>query len=112
MVVRKLIGFFTALVWASLAAAAPSPLPGPVVSVDALDDLIKKQASDDKVSFCNTGHWAATNWFILSEILGQAGTQLYPESMVAWSNAGLPMQNKLGRATVLFRQLLGTGVPK
>jgi hypothetical protein len=43
MVVRKLIGFFTALVWASLVAAAPSPLPGPVVSVDALDDLIKKQ---------------------------------------------------------------------
>lgn len=69
-------------------------------------------ASDDKVSFCNTGHWAATNWFVLSEILGQSGTRLYPDSMVAWSNAGLPMQNEPGRATALFRQLLGTGLPK
>ncbi|MGA0984780.1 MAG: hypothetical protein ACO3ST_08940, partial [Burkholderiaceae bacterium] len=44
MVVRKLLGFFAALVWTGLVAAAPSSLPGPVVSVDALDELIKKQA--------------------------------------------------------------------
>jgi thiosulfate/3-mercaptopyruvate sulfurtransferase len=24
----------------------------------------------DTVSFCNTGHWAATNWFALSEVAG------------------------------------------
>jgi thiosulfate/3-mercaptopyruvate sulfurtransferase len=23
------------------------------------------------VSYCNTGHWAATNWFVLSELLGR-----------------------------------------
>ena len=23
------------------------------------------------MSFCNSGHWAATNWFVLSEVLGQ-----------------------------------------
>lgn len=44
------------------------------------------------VSFCNTGHWAATNWFALSELAG-LDTKLYPESVVGWSNAGLPLQN-------------------
>lgn len=37
------------------------------------------------VSFCNTGHWAATNWFALSEIAGIEDVRLYPESMVGWS---------------------------
>jgi len=40
------------------------------------------------VSFCNTGHWAATNWFALSEIAGIENVKLYPESMVGWTNAG------------------------
>lgn len=37
------------------------------------------------ISFCNTGHWAATNWFVLSEIGGIEGVKLYPESMVGWT---------------------------
>lgn len=45
------------------------------------------------VSFCNTGHWAATNWFALSEVAGIENVKLYPESMVGWSNALLPMMN-------------------
>jgi thiosulfate/3-mercaptopyruvate sulfurtransferase len=40
------------------------------------------------VSFCNTGHWAATNWFALSELAGVEGVKLYPESMVGWANSG------------------------
>ncbi|MEL6196359.1 MAG: rhodanese-like domain-containing protein [Pseudomonadota bacterium] len=39
------------------------------------------------VSFCNTGHWAASNWFALSEIGGLEDVRLYPESMVGWSTA-------------------------
>jgi thiosulfate/3-mercaptopyruvate sulfurtransferase len=39
------------------------------------------------VSFCNTGHWAATNWFVLSEVAGIEGVKLYPESMVGWTQA-------------------------
>lgn len=39
------------------------------------------------VSFCNTGHWAATNWFVLSEIAGIEGVKLYAESIVGWSQA-------------------------
>lgn len=40
------------------------------------------------VSFCNTGHWAATNWFALSELAGKENVRLYPESMVGWINGG------------------------
>ncbi|MEM7090614.1 MAG: rhodanese-like domain-containing protein [Pseudomonadota bacterium] len=41
-------------------------------------------------SFCNTGHWAATNWFALSELAGIENVKLYPESMVGWTNADQP----------------------
>ncbi|MEM6623143.1 MAG: rhodanese-like domain-containing protein [Pseudomonadota bacterium] len=40
------------------------------------------------VSFCNTGHWAATNWFALSELAGIEGVKLYPESLVGWTQNG------------------------
>ncbi len=43
------------------------------------------------VSFCNTGHWAATNWFVLSEVGEIEGVKLYPESMVGWTGAGGPV---------------------
>ena len=46
------------------------------------------------VSFCNTGHWAATNWFALSELAGLEGVKLYPESMVGWANSGGAMINE------------------
>ena len=36
----------------------------------------------ETVSFCNTGHWAATNWFAMSEVLGQKNVKLYAGSMV------------------------------
>lgn len=40
------------------------------------------------ISYCNTGHWAATNWFVLSEILGYRDVALYDESMVGWTLDG------------------------
>ena len=51
------------------------------------------------VAFCNTGHWAATDWFVLSEVLGRPGVQLYPGSMVAWTQSPepLPMANEPSR---------------
>jgi thiosulfate/3-mercaptopyruvate sulfurtransferase len=57
------------------------------------------------ISFCNTGHWAATNWFVLSEVLGQKDVKLYPESVVAWSHAGLAMDNVPGRLAQFWLQL-------
>ena len=58
----------------------------------------------ETVSFCNTGHWAATNWFAVSEVLGQKNTRLYAGSMTEWSQDpnGLPMANVPGR----FSQLM------
>ncbi|MBX2854350.1 MAG: sulfurtransferase [Rhodobacteraceae bacterium] len=49
---------------------------------------VEKDGDAPIVSFCNTGHWAATNWFALSEMAGIEGVKLYPESMVGWTGAG------------------------
>lgn len=57
------------------------------------------------VSFCNSGHWAATNWFVLSEVLGHPDVKLYPESMIGWSQAGLPMSNVPSRLRQFYLQL-------
>lgn len=40
----------------------------------------------DIVSYCNTGHWAATNWFVLHEVLDYKQVRLYDESMVGWAH--------------------------
>ncbi len=54
------------------------------------------------VSFCNTGHWAATNWFAMSEVLGQTNVKLYPASMTEWSrDPNLPMDNVPSRVAQL-----------
>jgi thiosulfate/3-mercaptopyruvate sulfurtransferase len=61
---------------AELAALAASLPSGPVVS------------------YCNTGHWASTNWFVLSEVLGRKDARLYYGSMVAWTaDAGRPVES-------------------
>jgi thiosulfate/3-mercaptopyruvate sulfurtransferase len=60
------------------------------------------------VSFCNTGHWAATNWFVLSVLLHRPDVKLYPGSMVDWSRAGEPMANVPSRLQQLWAQLQQT----
>jgi len=37
------------------------------------------------MSYCNTGHQAATSWFILSELLHRPGATLYDGSMSEWT---------------------------
>jgi len=37
------------------------------------------------VTYCNTGHWSATDWFVLHELLGRENVKLYDGSMVEWS---------------------------
>lgn len=50
------------------------------------------------VSYCNTGHWAATNWFVLSEMLGRKDVALYDGSMVEWSkDAARPVSSQRTR---------------
>ena len=44
------------------------------------------------VSYCNTGHWAATDWFVLSRIARPHDVRLYAGSMVEWTaNASRPV---------------------
>ena len=59
------------------------------------------------ISFCNTGHWAATNWFAMSELAGLENVKLYPESMVGWSNAGYEMANVPGPVRRMWNQIKG-----
>jgi len=58
----------------------------------------------ETVAFCNTGHWASTDWFVMSELLGQKNVKLYPGSMVDWTQApeALPMANVPGRGKQLL----------
>jgi len=38
------------------------------------------------VSYCNTGHWSSTDWFVLSELLGRKDVKVYYGSMVDWTS--------------------------
>ena len=76
-----------------------------IVNADAARQLAADQGftgQEELVSFCNTGHWAATNWFALSELAGIENVKLYPESMVGYSQGGHEMANVPG----VFRNLL------
>jgi thiosulfate/3-mercaptopyruvate sulfurtransferase len=37
------------------------------------------------VTYCNTGHWSATDWFVLHELLGRQDVKVYDGSMVEWA---------------------------
>lgn len=37
------------------------------------------------IAYCNTGHWGATDWFVLSEILDQPNVRLYDGSMLEYT---------------------------
>ncbi len=104
------------------AAAKPGTIPqseyfehagwfsdGPaIVDPDAARALAEEQGftgNAEIISFCNTGHWAATNWFALSELAGIDNVKLYPESVVGWSNAGYEMANVPGPVRTLWNQI-------
>lgn len=57
------------------------------------------------VAFCNTGHWAATDWFGMSEVAGLPNVKLYAGSMVDWTQQpdAPQLQNAPGRGEQLLR---------
>lgn len=65
------------------------------------------KGGEELVSFCNTGHWAATNWFALSELAELDNVKLYPESVVGYSNAGYELANTPGLFQTLIKQVTG-----
>lgn len=71
-------------------------------------ELLPGAPAKETISFCNTGHWAATDWFALSEVLGQKNIRLYPESLAEWSqDSAHPMENVPGRGTQILNKLKG-----
>lgn len=80
-------------------------LPAPAVLAGIARGLPQRPGTAQTVSFCNTGHWAATNWFVLSEVLHRPDVRLYPGSMVDWSRADAPMANVPSRLKQLWTQL-------
>lgn len=60
---------------------------------------------EDTITFCNTGHWSATMWFVLSEMLGKTNVKMYPESAIGWSKTRLPMDNEPSRLQTLKKDL-------
>lgn len=80
-------------------------LPAAAVLAGIAQGLPQQPGTAQTVSFCNTGHWAATNWFVLSEVLRRPDVRLYPGSMVDWSRADAPMANVPSRLKQLWTQL-------
>ena len=50
----------------------------------------------DNIVFCNTGHWASTTWFVLSEVLRLPNVKNYDGSMVEWTaDLSRPLDNTI-----------------
>lgn len=69
----------------------------PVAQLQQLFSRHRPRPAPTTVTFCNTGHLASINWFVLSELLGVADTRLYAESVVDWAQQSRPMDNQPGR---------------
>ena len=52
---------------------------------EALEALFRDAPARPVISYCNTGHTAALNWFVMSELLGWPGVALYDGSMTDWT---------------------------
>jgi thiosulfate/3-mercaptopyruvate sulfurtransferase len=52
---------------------------------EELQKVFARAPEGKAISYCNTGHSAAGNWFALSEILGRPGVKLYDGSMTEWT---------------------------
>jgi thiosulfate/3-mercaptopyruvate sulfurtransferase len=51
----------------------------------ALEQLFAPAGEGAVIPFCNTGQAAATDWFVLSEVLGRPEVRLYDGSMSEWT---------------------------
>lgn len=60
-------------------------------SIDEIEELLFASGLDkelSKITFCNTGHWAAVSWFALSEYLDLDDIKMYDGSMAEWDKLG------------------------
>jgi len=109
-------GFFEGLTWS---VAAPGTIHGAenltyaqffddtrMVGAERVRDIAAAAGYTDAtttVSFCNTGHWAAINWFALSELADYNDVRLYAESMAEYTALDLPRDNAPNRLQYAYR---------
>ncbi|MDI5921440.1 sulfurtransferase [Halomonas sp. LR5S13] len=108
----------------SPAARVPGTIPGSVnlphdgsfeerdgayyLQPDALKARIDELGLDHEaptVAFCNTGHWAASGWFQLSEIGGLENVTMYDGSMAEWTVNDERLVQLADRGTVSVGEL-------
>ena len=60
---------------------------GKLIDIAKLESMLPEglNEAEEIYSYCNTGHWAAVNWFVLSELSGKDNVKLYDGSMVEWT---------------------------
>jgi len=66
-------------------AQAFEPGTGRLRASAELEALFAPVPKGPAVSYCNTGHLASTNWFVLSEVLKRPHIRLYDGSMSEWA---------------------------
>ena len=70
-----------------------------VKDLDSIIQLAKNvsiESDKDNIVFCNTGHWASTAWFVLSEVLELPNVKNYDGSMVEWTaDPARPLENNI-----------------
>ena len=66
-------------------AQAFEPGTGRLRAPAELEALFAPVPNGPAVSYCNTGHLASTNWFVLSEVLKRPNITLYDGSMSEWA---------------------------
>lgn len=109
-------GFFEGLTWS---VAAPGTIHGAdnlayssffdgtqmtgAASIRAAAEAAGYTGETTTVSFCNTGHWAAINWFALSEVAGYDDVRLYAESMAEYTAGNHPLDNAPNRLQYAWR---------
>ncbi len=78
--------------------------------VEQLKAIAKRIPNNEPaVSYCNTGHWAATDWFVLHELLGYQNVRLYDGSMGDWTaDASRPVESSRTKWDDL-KKVLGMG---
>lgn len=58
---------------------------GRLLPPDQLASLFDEVPAEPVICYCNTGHTAALNWFVLSAVLGRPEVSLYDGSMTDWT---------------------------
>lgn len=77
----------------------------PKAELASLSEHVKGPA----VSYCNTGHLASTDWFVLNEVLGRKDTRLYAGSLTEWTrDPSRPVESSRTKWDDL-KQKLGVG---